>query len=398
MALITRTATWTPASTLRPRVYTSWDELAELRAAWEHLLQESTGPTIFSTQEWLGAWWKAFSAGKQLLTITFSNSRGELVGVAPFYLDEVNGRYYGRLRRLRLVGDGTVDSDNLDLIVRTGQEEVCAKAVLDWLASESVWDLCELNTLPANSPNTRPMLRLLDTMKWVQGVYEHPNSAVVLPENWDAYLGQLSKEQAYGIERYTRRLRRHYAVAIYKCVREEELPGYLDVLFDLHQKRWTGRGLPGTFSSQERRQFYTDMSRAFLRRGWLEFWLLELDGMIVAAQFAFRYGDTVYQLQEGLDPAHYTDRAGQVLRAHIIKQLIADGVHRYDFLRGDQEHKRNWGALPGSYTYIHFAKPFTRAGLYIPWRDRIETGRRWLEANAPAPAYSLVRDIYRRIQ
>ena len=122
------------------------------------------------------------------------------------------------------------------------------------------------------------------------------------------------------IQRYTRRLHRHYAARIFRCEDEAELPAYLANLFDLHQRRWNSQGEPGSFSLGDKRHFYAEMSREFLRRGWLEFWLLEgLDGTIAAAQFAFRYGDTVYQLQEGLDPAHYPDRAGHILRAHILR-------------------------------------------------------------------------------
>lgn len=375
---------------LQVRIYTSWDELAGIKTAWEQLLQHSIGPTIFSTAEWLGAWWNAYSHGKQLIALAFLNSSGELVGLAPFYREKI----HGGIKRLRLVGDGTGDSDDLDLIFRSGQKEVCCRALIEWLASESAWDLCELNTLPADSPNVGPLLYGLKKQRWVPVMYKRPKSAVVLPGSWDSYLEQLPREHAKGIERYTRRLHRHYVARIFKCTEEEELAGYLEILFDLHQKRWNAQGVPGTFALPERKQFYSDFNRAFLRRGWLEFWLLELDGKIAAAQLAFRYGDTVYQLQEGLDPAHYSDRVGQVLRSHVIRQLIAEGVRRYDYLGGDEAHKRNWGAQPGSYTDVHIvAKSWSRAHLYVRARHGAYAAERWLRANAPS-AYSLLRQLW----
>jgi CelD/BcsL family acetyltransferase involved in cellulose biosynthesis len=383
---------------VRPRVYTCWDELADFSEPWEQLLRHSIGPTIFSTPEWLGAWWKAFGQGKQLITLALWNSTGDLVGLAPLYLEELGTRFHRGIRRLRLVGDGSSDSDNLDLIFRVGWEEPCSQALLTWLASEPAWDVCELNTLPEDSPNTCLILKGVKQRGWVHVLHERPNSAVALPDRWDSYLQQLPKEHAHGIERHTRRLARHYAVCISKCREENELSSCLDVLYDLHQRRWNSRGKPGTFASPEGRQFYAEMSRGFLRRGWLEFWFLELDGNIVAAQFAFRYGDTVYQLQEGLDPAHYSDRAGQVLRAHILQQLIAEGVRRYDYLGGIAPHKQSWGAQAGSYTDIRFAEPLTRAGLYMGWKPRIEAGRQWLRAHAPSPAYALLRAIYHGVQ
>jgi hypothetical protein len=49
------------------------------------------------------------------------------------------------------------------------------------------------------------------------------------------------------------------------------------------------------------------MAHLLLNRGWLEFWLLKLDEQPAAAQFGFRYDRTVFQLQEGFDPAYSAD-------------------------------------------------------------------------------------------
>ena len=81
--------------------------------------------------------------------------------------------------------------------------------------------------------------------------------------------------------------------------------GCLEELFELHQKRWQSEGQPGSFSSlTRRRRFYQDLSAVLLQRNWLEFWLLEIDGKTVAADYGFRYGDTVYALQAGFDLAY----------------------------------------------------------------------------------------------
>ena len=139
------------------------------------------------------------------------------------------------------------------------------------------------------------------------------------------------------------------------------------------------------------------MSRGFLRNGWLEFWLLELDGKPAAAQFAFRYRDTVYQLQEGLDPQHYSDRAGIVLRAHILKQLITEGVHQYDFLGGADAHKRSWGARPGTYIDISFARPFSRGSVYLSLKNRTRATKGWLRTHMPDPVLRALQQISRRV-
>jgi CelD/BcsL family acetyltransferase involved in cellulose biosynthesis len=375
----------------------SWQELGALSQDWEQILRDTPGCTIFSTPEWLGAWWAAFGDGKQLVAISISNASGDVIGLAPLYLEGSKDRYLNGVRRLRLVGDGTEDSDNLELIFRSGHEADCSEALLTKLSSEEGWDVCELNTLNANSNTARTMLFCLKERGWPTKVRKRDCSVVLLPDSWETYLHQVSREHARGIERYTRRLRRHYAVRIFKCGTEAELQLSLEVLFDLHQRRWKSQGQPGSFSGPGRRKFYRDLSLGFLRRGWLEFWLLELDGKPAAAQFAFRYGDTVYQLQEGLDPQHYSDRAGIVLRAHILKQLILQGVRQYDFLGGIDAHKQSWAAQPGYYIDICFAKPRSRGSLYLHLRHGTRMAKEWLRPHMPPPLVQALRQISSRV-
>jgi CelD/BcsL family acetyltransferase involved in cellulose biosynthesis len=372
----------------------SWEECEQLCQEWNQILQQAPALTIFSTPEWLSAWWKAFGQTRRLVAFSFSDTRGNVIGLAPLYLETAsNGRSFG-IKRLCLVGDGSNDSDNLDLIFRSGAEQSCSDCLLEQLNQEEEWDVCELNTLNPLSPIAEAMLSSLRRRRWPAVVSVRSSSAVPLPENWESYLSQLSDEQSKGIARYTRRLGRHHAFRIFKCEARDELVPYLEAFFDLHQKRWQSQGQPGSFDGQQRRYFYHQMSRAFLQRGWLELWLLELDGKMAAAQFAFRYGDTVYQLQEGLDPQYYSDRAGMVLRAHILKDLIARGVRRYDFLGGLDPHKQSWGAKSSNYIDISFAKPFSRGSFYLFMREQARTGKRWLRNWVPS---SVIRAIKRHL-
>jgi CelD/BcsL family acetyltransferase involved in cellulose biosynthesis len=382
---------------LQVKKVSSWQEWETLSLDWEQILREAPGCTIFSTPEWLGAWWKACGQAKQLVALSISNAGGEVIGLAPLYLEGLKDRHPNGVRRLRMVGDGTEDSDNLELIFRSGHEAACSDALLARLSSEVGWDVCELNTLNSDSNIARAMLFCLKERGWPTKLWKRPSSVVPLPDNWETYLHRLSLEHASGIERYTRRLGRHYAVRISKCALEEELLPSLEILFELHQRRWHSQGQPGSFAGPERRKFYYEMSRGFLRRGWLEFWLLELDGKHAAAQFAFRYGNTVYQLQEGLDPQHYSDRAGIVLRAHILKQLIAQGVRQYDFLGGIDAHKQSWGAQPGSYIDICFAKPLSRGSIYLLLRHGNRIAKEWLRPHIQDPIWRVLWQFSSRV-
>jgi CelD/BcsL family acetyltransferase involved in cellulose biosynthesis len=134
-----------------------------------------------------------------------------------------------------------------------------------------------------------------------------------------------------------------------------------------------------------------------LGRGQLEFWLLELDGKLVAAQFGMRYRDAVFQLQEGFNPKHTSDRTGYLLRGHVLKQLIADGVRHYDFLAGKSMHKSRWGSQVGTYMHIRFARPYALGALYARYLHHLDQGKERLRACLPRRAWRLLHWLSDRI-
>jgi CelD/BcsL family acetyltransferase involved in cellulose biosynthesis len=135
------------------------------------------------------------------------------------------------------------------------------------------------------------------------------------------------------------------------------------------------------------------MGQSFLNKGWLEFWLMELNDVPAAAQYCFRYFDTVYILQEGFDPTFATDKAGFALRAAMLKQFIETGVRQYDFLGGLAAHKQNWGAKPGEYLNLQFARPWSLGSLYLSCTKGLAKSKEWLRTALPASAWNVMHRL-----
>jgi CelD/BcsL family acetyltransferase involved in cellulose biosynthesis len=374
-----------------------WEDsgrLGELRASWDKLLAGVPTASVFSSWEWLLPWWRAFGAGQQLRVLAFFDQAANLIGLAPLSLATRSFRSGLRLRVLRLLGDGSEDSDNLDFLIQPGHEVGVAGALLDWIETHSrIWDVCEFATVPESSPAAAAVLNQLNIRRLCVRTCRRPWSAVPLPGTWDAYLSQLSAEDRHNLPRYLRRLQKRYRVRFCKCTQESELDSALQILYGLHQSRWNQKGEPGTFACENRRHFYREMAGGLLARERLEFWLLYLDDKPVAAQFAVRYGNTVFQLQEGFDPQHYSDRVGYLLRAHVLKQLIAEGVCRYDFLGGKTPHKSRWGSETGSYVTIRFAKRPSLGSLYVRCVHHSGEIKEWLRGQLPEPAWAALHRL-----
>jgi len=370
---------------LELRAYESLESAEELRGEWEALLEEYPYSTTFSTWEWLASWWRAYARNDQPLILAFRDSSGSLIAVAPLGL--TIRRVAGvNLRSLRLIGDGSYDSDNLDLPVRPGSEAAFSRALLDWLLRHAPpWDICRLRTLPAHSPMGQQLLRDLRAGDWKTHASTVPQSLVELPGSWDAYLKGLSSKERGKIGLRTRRLEKKYRVRIRKCVEEAELDVALDTLFELHGKLWQSRGSTGAFQVPARRQFYREMAPLLLSRQRLEFWLLQLDERVVAVQFALRHGATVYSLQEGFDPDYSSDSVGYVLRGHVLRDLIGRGIRQYDFLGGVEQSKLRWGARAKDYLTSEFARPRNFGSLLLPVERTLAGMKTWLRASLPHP-------------
>lgn len=349
----------TAAPRLSPLTVTEHRDSADfdrLRETWNRLVNSSASLSLFATPEWLLSWWHAYGTKRELLVLTFANAVGHTVGICPLYFDQPRSPLFRGMKVLRLVGDGSADSDDLDFIVLPGYEREVAQAFMAW-AETQPWGWCEFNSISPRSLTINFVLEELKARRWKHLVGSRPFFTIKLPNSWEQYLKQLSSKERAKVGIRLRRLQSRYEVRFRRCESVEQLPAFLEPLFSLHQKRWVSKGEPGSFSLPERRKFYYEMTRELFLRSRLELWLMELDGIPVAAQISLRYRDTLCSLQEGFDPDYGNDSVGYVLRSHILHQNIAAGIRTYDFLYGDQDSKKRWAADAGEYLDIRFARP-----------------------------------------
>jgi CelD/BcsL family acetyltransferase involved in cellulose biosynthesis len=379
-----------PFKSVEVRQCGSWDELEQFRPAWNQLLEADNAAAIFLTPEWLHAWWNAYGGGHEIRSLAFI-SEGELIGLAPMYLEKSRRG----LRTLRFIGSASGDSDALNLIVKPGAEDLVVRTIIEYLRDCREWDICSLETLPAESAVTAALQATIEYERWMTSSLRHPHSFIELPATWDEYLKKLQPNFRPLLTRYPKRLQSRYQVRISRCEDPADLGPALERLFALHQMRWSTRGEAGAFSVAARRSFYAEMSRAFLERGWLEFSSLALGHEIAATQFCFRYRDTVSLLQEGFDPRYTEDKVGYALRAHVLQRLMGEGVRCYDFLGGDDSYKLKFGATRSNYLDLHFAGS-ARGRLELQKRNLKAGLKSWAKQHVPPRALGLLSGVLRR--
>ena len=310
--------------------------LAALREEWDALLSLCKRATIYQTWEWNDAWWNAFHQGKRLRLLE-ARVNGRLVGIAPLYVS----RHLGTpLRRLAFIGTGA--SDYMDIIAQEENAEDVCVAVLRYLGASRSYDLADLQQL---SPDA-----LLKSFHSVRSnpaqthtlITQEPCPYVALPSRWEDYTASLGKKMRSNLAYYDRLLPRTFPDTSIHLAEKEQIDEAMSALFDLHQKRWNARLLPGVLGADRVQKFHRMVAERFAARGWLRLHMTELQGRIVAALYCFQYRARYYYYLGGFAPDLGKYSLGTVLTAHAMRHAISEGCADFDFLRGNEPYKYRW--------------------------------------------------------
>jgi CelD/BcsL family acetyltransferase involved in cellulose biosynthesis len=90
------------------------------------------------------------------------------------------------------------------------------------------------------------------------------------------------------------------------------------------------------------RAFHKDIANQFLKKDWLHFSILTVDGKIVGAEYGFVYNQKLYGLTTARDPLYSKYNVGHLHRMFLIKDAIEKGLQEFDCLRGDEPYKYHW--------------------------------------------------------
>jgi len=346
-------------------VITTNEEFSALKEEWNSFLRKSASDTIFLTWEWLYFWWKNYGDNGELWIIKVEK-QGNLIGLAPLFIRAVKGPGFLQYRGIFFIGDGSADSDYLDFIALKGFEEIVVKHIFKFLFIDSTeWDLLFLNEIPERSPFLQYVRNTVAEFKGLQEESFVPCMSVSLPQSWDAYLGSLKPRIRTKIRSLTKNLEKRFIVKFDWCQNLEQIQERLESLFLLHECRWSLEGKKGVFSSMKKRSFYDDMSKAFLKKGWLRFYSLAVDGQYQAHQFCFQYENKLFLLQEGYNPEWGEYGVGNVLRAYVFRDAIDRHLAMYDFLGGVTFHKQSWGGTITQSVRAIVGRPSLKNRLFL---------------------------------
>jgi hypothetical protein len=214
------------------------------------------------------------------------------------------------------------------------------------------WDVIDLRRLRADDPALPALDGALReaaaTRGWDVCLEEEDVCPVAtLPEGgWDAYLATLSKHDRHEVRR---KLRRAAAAGDVRFSIVEPTAAAVDTFIALHQARWGEEGLfPRTEGGTRSRRFLHRMAALEAQEGaasQLQLGQLEVGDRLLFATVGFDDGSTCYFYNAGMAPGARALAPGVIGTAAYIRDRQAAGRRRFDFLRGNEPYKYEWGAV-----------------------------------------------------
>ena len=245
------------------------------------------------------------------------------------------------------MADLPTGADYPDWIVRRDHDVAATAAIVEALDDTAGWDCVWMSNMAGWTGSIERIIASCPPAACSAGRVPASFRRSQLPSQMPTYLRGLSKNKRQQLRAETKRIMERPAVEIRRCETEDQLPEFLDALFELHHRRWHDKGQAGAFNEQpQEAAFYRRFTRVALRNGWLRLYGLLDGGDFKAVQIGYVYRNVFHQLQEGFDPA-YLHGAGNVLRTRVIETCINEGIEAYDFLGEMSEHKRRWLARSG---------------------------------------------------
>ena len=353
------------------------------RATWDRLAARNPAATPFSSWAFQRAWWDAYGAGAhdQTLVVTAAAGvpggpeAGDLVAIVPLmHRHEVEP---GDAENASTIRHG--DASNLTPVPPTAKAiffgasyhadyatilgapadlPAIGAALVDYLASPDPsdpehplpWDAIDLRRLRCGDPAADALAaafgrREIDRGWTLNLEREDVCPVVTLPEGvgFEDYLSTLDKKARHEIRR---KFRRAEAVGEVELKVVAEPLTELDAFIDLHQRKWGADGLfPPTPGG--------DASRVFIRR-WFEesgpdgpvvLVTLTIGARRIAAGILVSAGDRLMFYNAGSDPDARDLSPGVILAGTCIQFAIERGMHSFDFLRGNEPYKYEWGSV-----------------------------------------------------
>jgi CelD/BcsL family acetyltransferase involved in cellulose biosynthesis len=219
------------------------------------------------------------------------------------------------------------------------EDEVFGRIASHLRESSHEWDLLDLQYMDPAQP-------FFDLMSGERGSSVHDDCGICprikLPSEWQVYLSGLQPKRRSELKRLMRRAEEQDA-EIEHVGDPEQLSDALDDLVRLNQTRLRAKLGQNWSWSEPYRSFTRETLERFIAEGRLRLLFMKVGKSRKAANYMFRYKDTMYGELNGFDDDGASANLLRPLMGAGIRAAIEEGCTTFDLQLGDQPSKFEWG-------------------------------------------------------
>lgn len=298
---------------------------------------------LFQDYPWISLWEQVFKQDGQYVICKKNET---ILAVFPFYTTKNADHRFRFLRwnEMRLMATGlTISTDYADFPAIKDTGSIWGDDIARFLEEIPDWDVIRLSDVLEDS-NAFTLFEALRSRGYRTIVINRSNCPYfdLDFENVDAFIRTKPKTFRKNLMKRVRNINAQSEIRYESDVTAENWEMLFDNLVRLHNIRKEAKGIVGKFGDPSYTRFHRDAFQSYASSGQL-FVPRLMDGeKIIAIRYAYIDRGVYYGYQSGMDPTYGVFSPGSVLTYYIVDDLIKRGVHRFDFLRGDEKYKYNW--------------------------------------------------------
>ena len=331
--------------------------------AWQSLHHGSP----MQSPAWLTTWWNVYGKAKprKLCVAVVQDEHDKIVAVAPWYIH--NQPLTGAT--LRMLGDGEVCSDYATIAVIPERRRQATAALADWLhqSAGKTWQKIHFASIDLGDASINALAAHLRAFRFEpQRVPNVGCSLVRLPDSWETYLSEISKNHRKRCRRWWRDYFETQRAKVVCAHEPAEINEHWQTLVQLHCGRRRDKQGDTAFNHAEFYQFHRQFIDLSIPTNLASLQTLFVDDKPVATEYLLLDADTVYCYQSGAVTRRHRDGYGNLSVLAVIRSAIENGFRHVDFLRGEEAYKSHWnGKTQAAIDFVVRAKNIV--GLVDGW-------------------------------
>jgi hypothetical protein len=338
--------TWhfVPPAKIRLVDVRNFDELEKHADAWQNLFIQTTAQSPVLAYPWVSAFFKHKTSINERWLCLFAYESGQLVGVLPLIAS-----YSYRLPLVspllfKLPYD-VLHTRSTDGLTLPGREDILS-VFFDYLAAiPSAYPVLSFKYLQENSPTVLYFSRGKNKMTVVKQLVGYED-LMPLPDSAAKYNESFSQNFRKYFKSNTKKLNEFGEAKFIIDDKSSSPSENTNKFLNVEDKNWKGRRSSSLKSNPSDSALFTDAAEKFDKYGMMQFNFLEINGKVIAAQYAIRSNRTLYLPKIGCDEDYLSCSPGNLLLYRVIESACDSGNFDDLNLMSDSAWHARWNVKP----------------------------------------------------